>query len=390
MGEDLIMRIFIVGGGFAGIYAAKKLNRLANKGNEVYLIDKNSYTTMLPNLPEIAGGKLDGYDITERIVKLIPKTIKFINEEVEAINLNTKTITSTTQNYTYDYLVLATGSVTNFYSFDKNLGKVNILESLDSAEMLYENFLRYAEDRQVLNIVISGAGFTGIELGCNLYDLSKNMGREAHISFIEKANKILPMLSEKLSNYANKKLEEMNFKIYKDHEIQEFDGEKIILNKGEVLEDVFFSWCSGVKSSLLPNGEYDKLYDGRIIVSKDLSIEKYPEVFVVGDSAAVKDKNGVFLRRGVNFAQMEGACVAKNIINDIEGKQRKEFKAIDLGWVIPIYSSSIGVAFGKDIKGRVGIFMHYIICGIKNYNFKNFCKEVCAALKYPFTKRPRL
>ena len=383
------MRIFIIGGGFAGVYVAKKLNRLAKKGHEVCLIDKNSYTTMLPNLPEIAGGKLIGYDITERIVTLIPKRVKFINEEVKEIDLNTKAITTTTNNYTYDYLVLATGSVTNFYNFNQNLDKVNVLESLDSAEMLYEKFLKYIEDRQVLNIVISGAGFTGIELGCNLYDLSKKMGKEVKVSFIEKANKILPMLSGKLSNYANKKMDEMDFKIYKDHEIQEFDVEKIILNKGEVIEDVFFSWCSGVKSSLMPIGEYNKLYDGRIIVNKDLSLAKYNKVFVVGDAAAVKDRDGVFLRRGVNFAQMEGACVAKNIINDINGKQRKEFKAIDLGWVIPIYSSSIGVAFGKDIKGRLGIFMHYIICGIKNYNFKNFCKEFCAAVKYPFTKRPR-
>ena len=86
------------------------------------------------------------------------------------------------------------------------------------------------------------------------------------------------------------------------------------------------------------------------------------------------------------FAQMSGRHVAKNIVSVINKKQRIPFKPIDLGWIIPIYISSIGAVLGKDIKGRKGIFMHYVLCGIKNYNFRNFWSELKAAFKYPFVK----
>lgn len=380
------MKIFIVGGGFAGIKAAKELSKKLSKENEIYLIDKNQYAAVLPNLPEITSGRLKPRDITEKIIKMLPKPVKFLNEEVNEINFDQKKITTCNGEYNYDYLVLASGSKTNFYGFNQNLNKVNILETLKSAESIKDKFEKYMEARPEGILVVSGAGFTGIELACNLYAYAKKNNKKLKVVFVEVTKKVLPMLSEKSTAHVMRKFKKLNFKIYTENQIVDYNGSNITLKSGDVLEDVFFCWCSGVKSSIKPVGKYKSLPDGRIIVNELLSVPEYQEVYAAGDSAAMKDKNGMFLRRAVTFAQMAGKHAARNVVRAIKGEQQKPFKPVDLGWIIPIYISSIGVALGIEIKGRKGIFMHYLLCGIKNYNLRNFLAELKAAFKYPFAR----
>ena len=194
------------------------------------------------------------------------------------------------------------------------------------------------------------------------------------------------MVSKKSQTHIFDKLHKLKFSICTENKIQHFDGENITLKSGKIIKDAFFCWCSGVRTSLKPIGDYDTLPDGRILVDKFLSIPKYPEVYVAGDAAAIKDKNNNILRRAVNFAEMSGKNAGKNIALQIEGKKGQAFKPIDLGWMIPMYITSVGVVLGIEVRGRKGIFMHYIICGIKNYNFRNFCKEFISAIKYTFVK----
>jgi NADH dehydrogenase len=380
------MRIFIVGGGYGGIKAAKELSRKLDKEHQIYLINKQEYTTELPNLPEILSGRLNKEDITGKITELIPPSVGFIKDEVTDINLYEKQIITKGNVYAYDYLVLAAGSKTNFYGFNQNLDKVNVLESLEAAEAIKSRFSKYMEKRQEGTLVVSGAGFTGIELACNLYDYCKKRNKKLRVVFVEVSKKVLPMLSEKSTEHVMKKFDRLHFEIYTENQITGFNGNQVTLKNGEVLKDSFFCWCSGVKSSLEPIGNHQILPDGRIIVNEFLQVPEHPEVYAVGDAAAIKDKNGRFLRRAVTFAQMAGKHAAKNLVGQIKGKEITPFKPIDLGWIIPIYISSIGTALGIDIKGRKGIFMHYLLCGIKNYSLRNFFKELAAGFKYTFTR----
>ncbi|MBC2580415.1 NAD(P)/FAD-dependent oxidoreductase [Clostridium sp. DJ247] len=380
------MKIFIVGGGFAGIKAARELSKKLSDSHEIYLIDKKEYTTMLPNLPEITSGRLESKDITEKIINLIPSSVKFINEEIDEIDFDQREISIKNKKYSYDYLIFASGSTTNFYGFDQNLDKVNVVDSLEAAEKIKAKFTEYISKTLEATLVVSGAGFTGMELACNLYDLCKRKHKKLNVIFVERANTILPMLSKKLSSHALDKLKKLNFKIYTDNQVIAFDGENITLKNDETIKNAFFCWCSGVKSTLKPIGKYKSLPDGRIIVDEFLAIPEYQEVYAVGDAAAIKDKNNTFLRRAVTFAQESGKQAAINIAAEIKNQERKVFKPLDLGWIIPIYISSIGQVLNKDIKGRKGIFMHYILCGLKNYSLRNFWRELKAAFKYTFAK----
>ena len=380
------MNIFVIGGGFAGIKAAKELEKGLSNNHEIYLIDKKDYTTMLPNLPEIVSGRLRKEDITENIKKLIPKGVNFLREEVTEVNFDERKIITKNNEYNYDYLVLGAGSTTNFFGFNDNLNKVNVLDSIDTAQKVRENFLKHMEDKTEINLVISGAGFTGIELACNLYDLSKKNGKKINVVMVDLTKTVLPMLSEKSAKHVVDKLDKMSFKIYTENQVKSFDGQNVTFKNGETIKDAFFCWCSGVKAPLKPIGNYEALPDGRILVNEYLNLSNYPEVYIAGDAAAIKDIKGNILRRAVTFSEMSGKHAAKNIVAVINGEEKKNFNPIDLGWIIPMYITSVGVAMGVEVRGRKGIFMHYFICGMKNYNFNNFIKELVAAIKYPFAK----
>lgn len=380
------MKIFVVGGGFAGIEAAKTLSKKLTAFDEIYLIDKSEFTTLLPNLPEITSGRFKKKDITKDIVKLIPPSVTFINEEITKINLNEKLIKTKNKDYYYDYMILTTGSTTNFYGFNQNMDKVNVLDSLQAAEDIRKKFSEYLDQTAAPALVVSGAGFTGIELSCNLYELSKKKGKKLRVVFVELSKTVLPMLPAKSAEYVMKRLKKLGFEIFTDNRITAFDGENITLKDNNIIENVFFCWCSGVKSSLKPIGEYESLPDGRIKVNEFLQIPDYPEVYAAGDAAAMKDKKGNFFRRAVTFAQMAGKHAAVNLASMVKKAKQKPFKPIDLGWIIPMYITSIGTVFGMEVRGRKGIFMHYVICGIKNYSFRNFLKELLAAFRYPFAR----
>ena len=380
------MKIFVIGGGFAGIKAAKELGKNLSNNHEVYLIDKKDYTTMLPNLPEIVSGRLRKEDITENIKTLIPNGVNFLKEEVTEVNFDERKIITNSNEYNYDYLVFGAGSTTNFFGFNDNLNKVNVLDSLEAAKKVRENFLKRMDGRAEINLVISGAGFTGIELACNLYDLAKSNGKKINVSMVDLTKKVLPMLSEKSAKHVVDKLNQMKFKIYTESQVKAFDGENITLKNDEIIKDVFFCWCSGVKAPLKPVGNYESLPDGRILVDNFLKLESYPEVYVAGDAAAIKDSKGNILRRAVTFSEMSGKHAGKNIVAVINGRENTHFNPIDLGWIIPMYITSVGVVMGVEVRGRKGIFMHYVICGMKNYSFNNFIKELMGAIKYPFTK----
>jgi len=119
-------------------------------------------------------------------------------------------------------------------------------------------------------------------------------------------------------------------------------------------------------------GKVGRLSDGRLKVNRDLSLPGYPGVFAAGDAAAFEHR-GVFLRKAVNFAWYEGKRAGKNILRRRRGKKTTPFRPFDAGWVLPLRLTGIGHLFGHLwIQGRTALFLHYFMCGFRNYRFTNF------------------
>lgn len=385
------MRVVIIGGGFAGVAAAKKLyNQLSFEQEvEIILIDRNKHTTMLPSLPDVAGNRVSYRYLKEDIEKVIPRGVKFLNNEIDKVDFENKMIKMGEVELVYDYLIFAPGSKTNFYDFDETRLKDYKLDSLEDALRIRDNFYRMTNKNELTNVVISGAGYTGIELACNLYHFAQENKKKITITIIERSDRVLKTLKENISSYVTEKLSLLSIKIITNDEVKDFDGDKVTLKSGKVIDKAFFCWCSGVKIGITPKGKHNTIKDGRIIVDSFLRIPEHQEVFVVGDAAAIKYKDE-YIRRAVNFSFKEGKNTGKNVAAILTDKKLKPYKPVDLGWVMPLYISSIGVGFGKEIRGRRGILFHYLMCGLKNYNGRNFRKYIKCGLKFSFTKVKQL
>ncbi|MDD2534691.1 MAG: FAD-dependent oxidoreductase [Eubacteriales bacterium] len=377
----------ILGGGFAGLAAARELDkRLPKKPSyEIVLIDRHSYTTMLPSLPDVAGRRVEPDRVKEAITSQLPKRVRFIKEAVEYVDFSTRTIQMGDTELVYDQLIFAPGSRANFYNHSAQFQKNLKLDNLDDAIMIRDSFARALFNVEHLNVVISGGGFTGMEVASNLYRYAGFLERSCSIYVVDRNRTILPALGDKRSNYIMEQMSRLGFQFILDTEVSDYADQTVVLNTGEKIHDAFFVWCSGVKLAIPARGHQQQIRDDRIIVDSFLRIPEHPEVFVAGDAAAVK-AGDTYLRRAVNFAAMSGKIAARNAVAALQGKNLKRFKPIDLGWVIPLYTTSVGEAFGMKTQGRIGIPLHYLMCGIKNYNAKNISSYAGYAIKFSFAR----
>lgn len=383
------MKVAIIGGGFAGRSAAKTLgNALGGRSDhEVVLFDRNDYTTMLPSLPDLAGQRVEENDLKENLVKLIPSTVKFMKKNIQMVDFNNKQILfDVGEPYTYDYLVFAPGSKTNFYGNTVLPDTAYKMDCLDDALKIQAAARQFIHNHDTVNIVVSGAGFTGIELAVNLYHMAHEMGKKPRVVLAEVTNKVLPMLTESMSTHVKKTIESLGIEFLLEHEVVGYEHETVSFKNGTVIDNAFYAWCAGVMTSVNYTGNQQELRDKRIVVDSYLRIPEHPEVFVAGDAAAFKDAKGNCIRRAVNFAATQGTTAAKNLLNAMEKRSLESYKIVDLGWIIPLYVNSIGEAFGQPVKGRIGITFHYLICGIKNYNLSNFAHYLGYSIKFLFSK----
>ena len=289
--------------------------------------------------------------VRESIVSQISKRVRFIRETVDYVDFSTRTIKMDDTELVYDKLIFAPGSKVNFYNHNEAFARNLKLDCLDDALKIRDSFARALFNTDSLNVVISGGGFTGMEVASNLYRYAGFLERNCTIYVIDRNASILPSLGEKRSQYIMDQMSRLGFKFILDNEVVSYGDQTVVLKTGEKIRDAFFVWCSGVKLAIPVKGNMQQIRDGRIVVDEFLRIPEHLDVFVAGDSAAVKSADG-YLRRAVNFAAMEGKLAAKNLAASLKGASLKKFKPIDLGWVIPLYTTSVGEAFGHENPGK--------------------------------------
>ncbi len=381
------MIIAIIGGGFAGLSAAREIDhRLPNDSpHEVILIDRHDYTTMLTSLPDVAGRRVEPERVCEQIVSQISGRVRFIRENVDYVDFVTRTIKMDDTELVYDKLVFAPGSKANFYQHTGEFTQNLKLDCLDDAIKIRDSFAKALFNTENLNVVISGGGFTGLEVASNLYRYAGYLDRKCNIFVVDRNSTVLSNLGEKRARYVMDQMARLGFNFILENEVDYYQDQIVTLKSGEMIDNAFFVWCSGVKLAIPVQGSMQQIRDGRIVVDEFLRIPEHPDVFVAGDAAAVKSKND-YLRRAVNFAAMGGKQAAINIVASIKGSSLKKFNPVDLGWVIPLYTTSIGEAFGMKTQGRIGIPLHYLMCGIKNYNAKNVSSYAGYAFKFSFAR----
>ncbi len=302
-------RVIIVGGGFGGLYAARRLN---NAPVNVTLLDKRNYHLFRPMLYQVATGLLSADDIAGPLRSILnrQKNIDVLLEEVIGVNPKERMVRLKQRELPYDFLILATGVHYNYFGHDEWRQFAIGLESLDDADVIRGKILlafERAEEmgssgaaaeeiRRQLTFVLVGAGTVGVEMASTLAEMSRMAltrdfrhidPRAAQILLYEAGPRVLPTYPEDLSTKAQRHLEGLGVKIYTNTPVTRVDAEGIVAG-GQRVRAATVLWGAGVLAS--PAGRWlgtttDKL--GKIKVNPDLSVPGYPEIFAIGDTAHV-------------------------------------------------------------------------------------------------------
>ena len=361
-------RVIIIGGGFGGLNVAMSLNKAKM---EILLLDKKNHHLFQPLLYQVASAALSPADIAIPLREIMRshKNTTVLMGDVKDIDKEKRlVILGNGETFNYDYLVVATGARHSYFGNDAwepmAPGLKTLLDALGIRERLLTSFEQaercdsISQATKYLNFVIIGAGPTGVEMAGAIAEIAyktmiKNFRRidpkKARIYLLEAAPRVLPPYPERLSKRAQKDLEKMGVRVKTGKRVTNVTEDGVQLEDG-FIESKNVIWAAGNQASpLLKSLDTDLDRSGRVIVEKDLSIPGYPEVFVIGDAAHVKDKKGVPIPAVATGAIQEGRYVAKIIRKGIPKDKRPPFKYFDKGSMATIGKCK-AVAFFRKIQ----------------------------------------
>ncbi len=387
--DAMVVNIVIVGAGFAGLAAAAPLGALARARADlaVHLFDRHAFTTMIPALPDLAGGRCGPEHLTADVAALLAPGVSFHAEGVTAIDFAARRVTTRRATYTYDYLIVAAGAVTDFFGFDQHLEAVHTLDFLEDANGIRESFATYLRRCGEPTAIVVGAGYTGLELACNLQFAGRACATRPRVCIVERADRILPAMPDWVREYMRAQAARHGIEPITGASVEQFDGRNVTLSNGRRIADVFVCWTTGTRFPIATlAGRHEQVRDGRLKVDPYLRLPGHPEVFVAGSAAAVEHR-GAVLRKAVNFARGAGTRAGRNVVRAIRGLPLKPFRPVDLGWVIPFCDVGVGEVFSRyRVRGRLPLALHYAMCGLRHYSIANrlfFWKTAAGRLPRP-------
>jgi len=383
--------VLIIGGGFAGLNAAKGLGGLT--GVEVTLIDRTNHHLFQPLLYQVAMAGLSPADIAAPIRSILSKyrNIRVLQGEVRSLNLDQSRVIADFGEVTFDYLILACGARHSYFNHDEWEEFAPGLKTLEQATEIRRRVLSAYEkaerspdstDRErLLTFVVVGGGPTGVELAGAIgemrrFPLPKDFRNidptQARIVLIEAGPRILPMFAETLAARAVRDLEHLGVQIQTGSAVTQIDADGVEIGEQRIRSSTVL-WAAGVKAS--PLGQMAGLdvdRQGRVLVQSDLSVPDHPRIFVAGDQANLTSPSSKPLPGTAPVAMQQGRYLAQTIRRDINGQPRIPFRFIDKGQMATIGRSKAIVEIGRiRIAGFVAwliwLVVHiYYLTGFKN------------------------
>ncbi|WP_433300194.1 NAD(P)/FAD-dependent oxidoreductase [Actinoplanes sp. CA-030573] len=352
-------RIVIVGAGFAGFTAARHLAKLSRGGAEIVIINPTDYFLYLPLLPEVATGLLEPRRVTVSINAALPG-VRLILGEVDGFDLDGRTVSYTDPEggagrIGYHRLVIAAGSVNKLLPVPGLTEHAHGFRGVDEALYLRDHITRQiemaagassdAECTARCTFVVVGAGYTGTEVAAQgvLYtkDLAKPWsglhGRPRWL-LVETADRVLPSLDHRLADAADEVLRRRGVEVLTGTSVQEATADGVRLSTGEFVPTRSLIWCVGVRPDPLVEHLGLETREGRLVVDEFLTVPGYPDVYAIGDAAAVPDLTmpGRLTGMTAQHAVRHGVTAARNIAASYGRGRRRPYKHHDLGFVVDL------------------------------------------------------
>jgi len=360
-------RVVIIGGGFAGINLAKKLK---DKPVDVLLLDKHNYHTFQPLLYQVAMGYIEADSIAFPLRRIFggQKNFTFHLAEVQKINAEKKTISTSIGEIIYDYLVIATGADTNFFGNKEiehfAMPMKNVGEALNIRSFMLENLERAvietdpSEREALLTFVIVGGGPTGVELSGALAEIRNHVltddypslnKEDMKVYLVEGKPVVLGAMSSSASDSAYDALVKMGVTIYNSVHVTDYDGNTIKISDGKMIKTRNVFWAAGV-TGLFPEGiQPTAIFRGNRLQTDEISrVVGYENIFAIGDvSAMVTEKYPNGLPGMAQPAIQAGQHLAKNIMHLVNKEPTEPFKYFDKGSLATIGQNQAVADIGK-------------------------------------------
>lgn len=359
-------KVLIVGCGFAGFSASRQLLRFRREV-DVTVIDKKDTFDFLPLLPDTIGRGITPAFLASPIRPLSEKLgFNFINAEVYSIDTENNTVRAKEGTLNYDYLIVASGSETNFYGRDEIKRHAFKLNDVNDAVSI----IAALEKKDFSSFIISGGGYTGIETATNLKVYLRKRGINKKIIIVERAPSILAALPQCVGACVSDNLKRLGIDCLTNTVVDEAQEEGVRLSSQEVIPNSMLIWAAGVRSADFIQGIIaEKSVQGRIKVDEYLRLKG--GCFAAGD-AAYFSYRGAPLRMAVQFAINEGVLAASNIIRSIRKRPLIKFRPFDLGYIIPMANNrSCGRVLGLNVKGLFATALHFSMCIYRSLGLKN-------------------
>lgn len=386
-------RIIVIGGGFAGISFIKKLQK---EKVQIVLFDRHNYHTFQPLLYQVSTAGLEPDSIAYPLRKIFRKNLDFHFRlaEVEKIDTENNSISTSIGSLRYDYLVIATGTRTNYFgnqSIAENcMPMKTVPQALNIRSLILQNIEKAditsdeTERKRLLNFVIAGAGPTGVELAGALAEFRKGILEndypeldedEMNVHLIEGLDRVLPPMSKTASKKAQKFLEKLGVQIHLETFISDYDGKTVTTKDGKKFETATFIWAAGVTGALIKGIDGHSLIEkaNRYNVDEFNAVKDLSNIYALGDIALMDTKD--FPKGHPQVAQpaiQQGKHLGKNFRKMLNGGKMEPFKYFDKGTMATVGRNKAVVDIGKlhfggAIAWFLWMFVHlWFLVGFRN------------------------
>ena len=322
---------------------------------------------MVPALPDLLSGRVSRVAMARPLEEIFNESVVLSRETVLRVDMHAQTVETEAETVHYDALVLAHGSTpTSFPGIlaDHTVYTVNTLPAAGAFREAVADALRSGNTPHV---VIVGAGYTGLETAIAVRH-GTSTSTAPWVTVVDMAADILPMLSESGRERVRAYITDEGIDLRTGTGIGSADANSLTLTDGTRITSPIICWAAGMRATPIElSGDVETSRDGRIETNAFLQVPRHPAVFVAGDAAALR-KNGEIVRRAVNFAYYSGRRAGANAAALVSGRRLRTFTPVDLGWVIPLGSMSVGSIFGGiPVGGALGLRLHYIMSGFRHF-----------------------
>ncbi len=351
-------RIVILGGGFAGLATARRLERQLRPGEaEITLVSRENYQLFTPMLPEVSSGNLELRHIVTPLRAQLKRT-QFVLAEIANIDIPARTVRFSHtiaadfhETIAYDHLVIALGSVTSTFDIPGVAEHALPLKTLEDAETLRNRIIAALETADIatdpverarlLTFVVVGGGYTGCEAVGELVDLFRSIVRyyrsirieEVAIVLVEGGMKLLGDLPPKMGEYTGKNLRERGVRVMMGDQVKALDRDGVTLASGTRIESATVVWSAGARPpQIVKDLPLEHARNGGLFVDRAMRAIGHEDVWALGDCAWVPtEKPNTWYPATAQHAIREGPALADNLIATLRGEPTKPFRYDSLG-----------------------------------------------------------